>query len=167
LRRSRFQCNVRPRYTGGSPALVDLATAQQVAASEMRSHGDALEGIHGEAHQERAQRLGLRGIAEQVKETRKGWEVVDLITGEQYLRPFNKLMTKNGFIQWHDVGPRIREMISKVEPVMAKEATKDSRNIWFLDVQVHEFWRIEAGQHTPCSPPGLIWEPKVKEAHLS
>ena len=159
--------NVRPRYGGGSPAAVKLHTAQSVAASEMRSYADALEGVYGEALQARAKRLGLRGIAEGVRETRKGWEVIDLCTSETYIRPFDDRMRKQGWKQWQDLTPGIQKLVEKVEPVMAKEASKDSRIIWFRDVDVPDFWANTKGAWEPTIPDKLVWEPEVKEAYSS
>jgi len=157
------QYNVRPRYGCGSPGLVFQHTAEQVAASEQRCYQDALDGIYGEKLKARAERLGLRGIAEHFKETRKGWLVTDLITGEQYLRPFDDRMRKLGWKQWRDLSPGIQELVEKVEPIVAKEAAKDSRIIWFRDVDVPDFWVQTKGRWEPGSPDKLLWEPEVKE----
>lgn len=78
--RSHF--NVYPRYTAGSPAQVDRATAERVAAEERVAHGHVLAGRCGSAEQERAQRLGLDGIAEEAWEQRGKLQFRDLITGE-------------------------------------------------------------------------------------
>ena len=85
-------CNVRPRYTPGSPAMVDLRTASKVAKDEKEFYEYALSGTWGAKEKERAEREGLAGIAEQVlfeKRERRtnGFIVRDLITGEEYWRP--------------------------------------------------------------------------------
>ncbi len=82
--------NVKPRYTPGSPGMVDETLALRVAAQEKDSYETCLTGIYGEEMKAKAEREGLFGIAEEVRETRKGWEVRDLITRETYLRPFRK-----------------------------------------------------------------------------
>lgn len=85
-------CNVRPRYTPGSPAMVDHHTAAKVAKDEKEFYQYALSGIWGENEKARAEREGLKGIAEQVlyehRQNRvNGFIVRDLITGEEYWRP--------------------------------------------------------------------------------
>src|SRR3990172_8687499 len=84
--------NVRPRYTCGSPAIVDAQTAARVARQEKEGFETALSGIYGPEEQARAGRDGLRGIAEAVlkehrQNRRDGFIVRDLITGEEYWRP--------------------------------------------------------------------------------
>jgi hypothetical protein len=154
--------NVRPRYGCGSPALVFQHTAEQVAASEQRCYQDALDGIYGERLQERAKRLGLRGISEHVKETRKGWEVTDLCTGESYLRPFDKRMRKDGWVKWEDLEPHLQELVATVEPVVSAEAVRDTRMHWFRVPALHEFWSKDGGYDAPSTPPDLIWEPRLE-----
>ena len=56
--------NVAPRYTAGSPAIVDARTAERVAAQEKNAIVSILESYEGERAAERARRLGLRGIVE-------------------------------------------------------------------------------------------------------
>jgi len=80
--------NVAPRYTCGSPAQVNAAIAHRVASEETRAYQDHLEGIYGEGKQQEAQVNGLGLVSFTLKETRKGWEVVDLITGEQHFWSF-------------------------------------------------------------------------------
>lgn len=87
-----IHCNVRPRYTPGSPAMVDMRTASKVALDEKEFYEYALSGTWGQAEKERAEREGLKGIAEQIlREKRQnrqnGFVVRDLITGEEYWRP--------------------------------------------------------------------------------
>ena len=84
----RYYYNVRPRYTAGSPAMVDEATARRVAEQEKDAYEAALEGVYGEEDQRKAKALGLRGITERVREAMgRFWEVTDLITDETYMRP--------------------------------------------------------------------------------
>lgn len=80
---------VAPRYTGGSPAQVNHATASRVAAEE----ADAYRGIMAGAatstsERQRAVKLGLDGIAEMLYEQQHCWHVTDLITGKETTRPF-------------------------------------------------------------------------------
>lgn len=90
-RRHNPHFSVAPRYGPGSPALVDRTTALRVAQDEEGSHQHAAVGRYGEAAQTKAQTQGLVGIAEVRVETKKGWDVLDLITGERYLRHFKKV----------------------------------------------------------------------------
>lgn len=82
--------NVAPRYTPGSPAMVDERTARRVAQEEQNGYDQVLTGIYGEEEVRRAKKLGLAGIVEQRIErtSRKLWQVEDLITGEKFERLF-------------------------------------------------------------------------------
>jgi len=85
---SRIQFEVHPRFAFyGSPP--DIETAVKLARLEREAY-DAIQcGMFGCHAQARAKRLGLgKGIVEVLYETRKGWEVLDLITGVRSLRPF-------------------------------------------------------------------------------
>jgi hypothetical protein len=88
--RRRHHFNVAPRHSPGSPAMVDFGTAAHVADQEMLFHAHAIAGRYGTEARKRAEAAGLKGIVECRRETRKGWEVLDLLTGETFLRPFPK-----------------------------------------------------------------------------
>lgn len=81
--------SVHPRYTPGSGAMVSRAQAERVAAQERDAHARALTGVYGAAERERAERLGLAGIAELLAEEGGAWLVRDLCTGEMTRRPFS------------------------------------------------------------------------------
>lgn len=80
--------SVHPRYTSGSGAQVDSLTAMRVADQEREAYGHNLAGVYGEDARLRAERMGIKGVAEMLTETRKGWKVVDLCTGDITERPF-------------------------------------------------------------------------------
>jgi hypothetical protein len=86
----RFYFNVAPRYIGGSPALVPFHTALRCALQEASSYLHAVDGRYGEDEKKKADREGMKGIVECHHEVRKGWEVLDLLTGERFVRPFPK-----------------------------------------------------------------------------
>lgn len=71
---------VKPRYTPGSPGMVDEDTAQRVANEELRAFSVALSGGYGEKEKALAETVGLAGIAEAIVERRNGWDVRDLLT---------------------------------------------------------------------------------------
>jgi hypothetical protein len=87
-RRKRVTYQVRPRYTAGSPAQVDAATAHRVADEEREFIEHALEGFWGDEQKARAENLGLDFIAFTMTETRTGWEIEDLITSKRHFWPF-------------------------------------------------------------------------------
>lgn len=104
------QWNVAPRYTGGSPAMVNPRIAHHVARQERESYEHHLEGIYGEHNKQKAEAEGLGLIAFTMRETRKGWEVEDLITGEKHFWPFKascptckakRVDCKRGFLTQH------------------------------------------------------------------
>jgi hypothetical protein len=82
--------NVRPRYSAGSPAMVDEKTARRVAVEEQQAHQHAKEGFYGAEQQYQAEHDPLLGIAEFVTERADTWIVEDLITGDRYVRLFEK-----------------------------------------------------------------------------
>lgn len=88
-RRNPLRFNVRPRYSCGSPAQVSEQIARQVAKDELVDYERYLSGVYGEGKQGEAKTKGLSGIVEVIIETRKGWDVLDLLTGERFTRPFN------------------------------------------------------------------------------
>jgi hypothetical protein len=86
-RRKNVTFHVRPRYTGGSPAMVREEIARHVAAQEKEAIEAYLEGFYGEENQARAEREGLHFIAYTMFEKRNHWHVEDLITGQVHRWP--------------------------------------------------------------------------------
>ena len=86
-RRGQVGFSVYPRYSGGSPAGVNMETAIRVALREQEEYESILYGEEGLEAQERAKRMGLAHIAEARRELPKAWDILDLITGERHERP--------------------------------------------------------------------------------
>jgi hypothetical protein len=86
-KRGQVGFNVAPRYSGGSPAGVDVDTALRVAKSEVEEYESILAGEEGEEALMRARKLGISCIVEVRRELPKAWDVLDLITGERFERP--------------------------------------------------------------------------------
>jgi hypothetical protein len=91
--------NVNPRYTAGSPAAVDRATADKVAAEEIDSCAMAMSGVMGQWNADFAKMVGvgphredkgqeLQSPAEYVEEHSNHWLVQCLCTGKLFIRPF-------------------------------------------------------------------------------
>lgn len=80
-----FEC--RPRYCGGSPALVPIGTCVHEAVDEKEAHARCLTGVFGEENKAKAEKLGLKGIC--FARWQKGKKVFryDLITGETFEEP--------------------------------------------------------------------------------
>jgi hypothetical protein len=78
--------HVAPRYTPGSPAMVDREIALRVADEEKRHWSELMDGVYGEDAKLVAQRKGLHGIAEFRVERKNGFDVQDLVTGKQSRR---------------------------------------------------------------------------------
>ncbi len=78
----RTSYHVAPRYTAGSPASVNQEIAEQVAEEEAAAYARALTGRYGEEDKEKAMRLGLNGIAEEVTHFANYNLSRDLLTGE-------------------------------------------------------------------------------------
>jgi len=119
---SRRPChyNVAPRYTPGSPAMVNQEIAERVAAQEKSSIQHALEGTWGPEEQARAERLGLRGIVEFREERgsgkKYGWEVTDLCTGERFFRLCTESLLKLGWKRFADFPPWAQREIETHAP---------------------------------------------------
>jgi hypothetical protein len=86
--------SVRPRYTAGSPAGVDMDTAIKFAVDEIRFHAMVLTGVWGEEKQRQAETDKLEHLA--YARWEKGRKVfrLDLITGEEMVEP-KSLMYKD------------------------------------------------------------------------
>lgn len=87
-RRALSFYSVYPRYSVGSPGMVNESTALDVAAHEKSGYEHALDGRSGPEQKARAQRLGLDGIVEELTEKvvrrRAVFQVRDVLTGEVY-----------------------------------------------------------------------------------
>lgn len=88
--RAAFRYSVVPRYTAGSPAAVDEATAKHVAREERAAYERYITGLYGEEEKRRADRLGLEGIVYSYDERtrRPQVRVHDLVLDEQ--RTYNR-----------------------------------------------------------------------------
>lgn len=84
----RIYYNVNPRYSAGSPAMVDKDTALKLVDDECMAHQATLEGIYGPERVAEAKEAGLHGIVEEVTERADCWLVTDLITARQTVRMF-------------------------------------------------------------------------------
>lgn len=109
-RRKRGHFNVAPRYTSGSPAMVDEATALRVANQERKQWTNEGEGFFGKEARDRALKVGLDLISFEMVERPKGWEVYDLITKKQWWWPHKaecptckakKVTCKRGHLEEH------------------------------------------------------------------
>lgn len=82
--RRQLHYNVRPRYTPGSPAQVDVDVAEHVARDEAQLFEAHREGYMGEAAKVEADRIGLQRIVYALAERRGGFDLLwDLITDEK------------------------------------------------------------------------------------
>jgi hypothetical protein len=88
--------HVAPRYTCGSPALVDAKTAHGVAQDELRGYSYALTGIYGPSWKARALCEGLQGIVEWHTVFSYHIKYIDLLTGDEGIRKQGK-QTITGF----------------------------------------------------------------------
>jgi hypothetical protein len=80
--------NVAPRFTPGSPAMVDGPTAYAVASEERLAYERSLTGVYGEQAKTLAEHVGCVGIVERREERSDCWIVLDVITQHQFIRPF-------------------------------------------------------------------------------
>ena len=135
--------DVRPRYTPGSPGLVDEATAQRVAKEERESYEHALTGIVGDAEKARAEKLGLRGIVQWKQEKgsgkKQGWDVVDLVTGENLWQLCAEALYKLGWRSYHDLDAYGRSLVDQVQPADFEDYKKGWYKIEALIRKAHVY----------------------------
>jgi hypothetical protein len=121
--------NVAPRYSPGSPALVDEGIARKVAEDEKRFIEHALEGVWGEAQKARAEKLGLRGIVEYRVEKgsgkKLGWQVEDLCTGEKFFRLCSESLQKLGYKRFNELDWWAKQALKDLDE-------SDQKNGWFM-----------------------------------
>lgn len=89
-KRTRYYFNVEPRYTPGSPAMISEHLAMRLAGSELTAFNLAKDGRYGDDKAKKARELGPSNIVFVMRELPrgKGWDVLDLVTGERSTRPF-------------------------------------------------------------------------------
>jgi hypothetical protein len=85
--RRTYHC-IKPRYTPGIPATVDYEFAKQFTIEERNEYRKCLRSEYGQEMKDRADRLGLEGIANtRIKHTDKkdriSWSITDLITSKE------------------------------------------------------------------------------------
>jgi hypothetical protein len=106
--------SVAPRYTPGSPGLVDRRIAERVAREEARAYEEAITGADGEAETRKAKALGLCGVAEYREEVgsgkKHGWNVLDLCTGETFFRSTPEALLRLGWVDYHNLSPYERDV---------------------------------------------------------
>lgn len=76
--------HVAPRYTAGSPALVDEVTARQVAAEEQRAYERYLTGAYGVEERTTAETKGVERIAYATEDKGNVRYITDLISGRRF-----------------------------------------------------------------------------------
>lgn len=127
----RGHYSVRPRYTPGSPALVDYRTAQRVAEQEKDSYRGDLGGYYGEELQARAEKLGLRGIVEYRVERgsgkNHGWEIEDLCTGEKLFRLTTEALEKRGWTSYEELPGWAKYRVDSAPPA----DFEDHKQAWY------------------------------------
>lgn len=113
-------CQVAPRYTPGSPGMVDRSTAERIATEERAAYQRALEGVYGEQDRSKALLMGLRGISEVLYERGRGsnhrYDIHDLVTGEWFERPTPEVMQKLGFEQYRYLDDEAKAAIDAAPP---------------------------------------------------
>lgn len=105
--------HVAPRYSAGSPAQVDEATALRVAAQEKSAYNHHIEGMYGDFKRKMAAEKGLEGIVYRTLEKGNKIYVDDLITNAQFIVPIKEW---SGNV-WHSRPDRTKyirtEMVSQ------------------------------------------------------
>lgn len=111
---------VAPRYTPGSPAQVDAATASRVAAQEADTYRNLMAGAASSTSEhQKAVKLGLEGIVEMLYEQQHCWHVTDVITGKESTRPFEHQLQQQ-LPATHRTGSRLAGIQADLLKVTAK-----------------------------------------------
>lgn len=130
--------NVRPRYSPGSPAAVDEATALRVVREERDAYEHALAGAWGEAERQRAELLGLDGIVYSLHEDGRGrhfrWVQGDLITGTVTRRLDSEALRSEGYLSFSELPTWARERVPQTN-----RASDLERRFWRLGADVEEY----------------------------
>jgi len=97
--------------------------ARRVAEQEKVSITHALSGAWGDREKLRAERLGLRGIAELREETKKGWLILDLCTEEHLLKLYDP--EKVGYRQFYDLDTGTQRALRVAPPPGVEEVDRE------------------------------------------
>jgi hypothetical protein len=129
---------VAPRYTNGSPAQVDSATAEHVKRAELLAFEDAIASDDG-AERAKANALGLAGIVEALIEWPDGSRTIrDEITGTS----------------------RTVHPVQEVQTPEALDLTADLRTVQALVTRRGAAWLAKwAAMHQGIEPGGLATDP--------
>lgn len=161
LRRKRAKretYTVHPRYSCGSPALVDEKTAYRVARHEWAAYQEALR--DGST---RAKAIGARRIVQRLHERRAGWVAYDLVTGETYAWPRYESFGTRGWREYVELTQAQAAWLWRRRPEWAEEARSRGRE-WFRPCDDEEQRALEAlgGNELRWIEPGLErWEPEI------
>lgn len=138
--------HVAPRYSAGSPALVSEFIANRVAEQEKRGHEQALSGAWGDREKLRAERLGLRGVAELREETKKGWLIFDLCTEEHLLKLYHP--EKVGYRHFYDLDTGTQRIL-RLEPPPGVEEVEQ------------EFYKVDQALAAHLTQQVQVYRPEV------
>ena len=141
--RKRVRCEVRPRYTPGSPASVPDHIAIRVAHQERESYEQTLTGIYGEEQKRRAEVLGLRGIAFAMAEQGSGrnfrWLIYDLVTRECFRRLDDAGIERVfGAQRYSELPERVKRLVNKT----GFEGDYE-RTFWFAGTETDRWHQYE------------------------
>lgn len=103
-RKLNYSCHVAPRYTSGSPALVDDRTAGHVATQERDMARRLNEGVYGDEFKSIYREKGVRGIVYLTWERKGAMWVQDVLSNELFRVPL-KEWNGPGWINWHAKSP--------------------------------------------------------------
>lgn len=128
---------VRPRFTCGSPGLVDLATAQHILQQERDAYKAYLEGAFGEDAKQWAERIGLEWIAFAAEEKGRFFYKRDLNTGNLLSIPLKDSLNlipvyQSDLPDAAQVVTNLRNMGVKFKTWTELSADKTTSRTWFV-----------------------------------
>lgn len=146
--------DVRPTFTGGSPAMVDESTARRVVAQELNAFRNTKEGIYGADEAAQALRRGAGNIVISWHEQAGGMRIEDLLTGEYVVRKTfpPKTGTSIFALSPDDVKPRMTVHVNDGGTAMLiEQARVDQPTKWLARVQRVNGTKVETIDITQCT----------------
>jgi len=131
--------DVKPRYTSGSPAMVEERIAQRVAQQEKQAYQAYLEGAYGPEGTETATKMGLDWIAWATVESSSNLSLTDLITGMMMLKPIKydgvryTPVYADTLTNYSTIAQKLKESKLKTQLWRQMNATGESRTLICVD----------------------------------
>lgn len=136
--KSIVKYDVRPRYTAGSPAMVDEATARRVAKQEKTGYEMALEGFYGEEAKMEAEQRGMGAVVFSWTEKGNTLIITDMITEERVTRKTFPPRTGHSIFALHPDDVQKRQVVYFGDgrtALLISQPRLDKGHLWLARVE--------------------------------